>query len=197
MTRKVQQAARSSVAQALALVFLAVGCQEEVADPTLGDDQGFLSDSTPIDQLTDAQRVAWCRWYQTVIPSGLGNPQCYEYLDQIHYGGFAQCGRVDQNNSGYVGNRCIPAVPEEPCVENLTVSRCPAPISQLSNCVAQFWSSVESGCVPDGVCSLFHHTDGCSDTIITEFTEDFGCECSVNVEPIQGTHVQGECMEPK
>lgn len=167
------------------------------------------ADSVLLGTASVARRVGGALWAGVGVDAAialsrdslqtLAHPQCYRYLDENHLGGFA--GVICEMKT--FGPKCMPVPPESLCVENLALSRCPAPIADLSQCVSQLWSHGVQGnaCAPDGVCSRFHGTEGCSETILGRrypLEVDAGpWECPILVNPIPGQHVPGDCLSPE
>jgi hypothetical protein len=193
MRHKICWNAARLVPATLTVALLAPGCEGKVLDPVpTGAESGFLSDSTPVQQMTDAQRAAWCHWYiGTVVPANLrpgGACACPCSVDQTHYAGFAAVGAPM--------GLCATAPPEDLCVENLALSRCEAPISDLSHCVAQMWG-FRCGTQSDGTscppCDQFRDTTGCFETILSTVAEVGSTGCSLLVSADSGTPSVGHC----
>ena len=111
----------------------------------------------PIDELTAAQREAWCTWYDQAA-SGPGYPP-----------------RDDSavNAEGYTDGGCIfsyefpcrarvPFLSIGQCVQNLTLSACAAPIGELSDCLATVYSECQPS--PHG-CARYFEKPKCDGTI--------------------------------
>jgi hypothetical protein len=116
-----------------------------------------------ITELDDAERGAWCGWF---VDAAVGP-------------GYAERSDAAVDEDGYTVNTgCAYGVEAFPCnggigphsrgqcAENLALSSCEAPISELTDCVATIYSGA---CVPlEHGCARFFDKPGCSGTIVVD-----------------------------
>jgi len=135
-----------------------------------------LDPTTPISELTPAERQAWCNWYVFArLPAGSLeppatslSPEGYTVDISASYGGKHMC------------DVCLPSIPLSYCVGNLTLSTCAAPISELTDCVVTTWDSCWPS--PHG-CGRYVDEPGCSGTIaLSNAQGDGGYGCPIRVQ---------------
>jgi hypothetical protein len=141
-----------------------------------------LDETKPINQLTDAEREAWCEWYLVAIQGpGLPDPP----LSPLTPDGLAT--QTGCTKGDIFDGKCaaiIPELPPEYCKGNLALSTCEAPVSKLSDCVL----TVVGGCwpAPNGYgCGSYMSTPGCAGTMAISFADgpDSGKgNCTVDVQ---------------
>jgi hypothetical protein len=114
---------------------------------------------TPIDQLSDADRAAWCQWYQDAA-AGPGFPP----KEDVPVGpdGKTQGGCAYAN--GAACNVALVELSPRQCAQNLAVSQCKAPLGTLTDCVTTAYSQ----CVPSPHGCARYLEAGCSGTIVSD-----------------------------
>jgi hypothetical protein len=127
-----------------------------------------LDESKRVRDLSDSERQAWCAWLARRPP---GFPP-YPDLDPTCDGFYPDTGCT---TSTYL--KCSMAMPTNfpasACIENLQLSRCSAPLYDLSECVLTMQSEWPTG----HGCARFIDAPGCSGTIVREggpSADDFG-----------------------
>jgi hypothetical protein len=139
-----------------------------------------LDETKPINQLTDAEREAWCEWYLVAIQGpGLPDPP----LSPLTPDGLAtQTGCTKGDIFDHKCAAIIPELPPEYCKGNLALSTCEAPVSKLSDCVL----TVAGGCWPAPYgCGSYLSTPGCAGTMAIHSVDgpDSGKgNCTVDVQ---------------
>lgn len=147
-----------------------IGRPWEVPDPP-----SMPEPASPINTLTDADREAWCRWFQDTV-SGPGFPP----MPDSEVG---PDGKTLSSSCAYAyGAACNVAVvtlsPRQ-CAQNLAVSQCAAPIGNLTDCVTTAYSE----CLPSPHGCARYMAYGCSGTIVA----DFGLQSAGGSAPTAGT----------
>jgi hypothetical protein len=128
-----------------------------------------MDQSSPINQLTPAERQQWCDWFNPPPPPGFP-PDPVKPADSDGYYPQTSClhsGQFFSDAQQPVG------LPAAACVDNLALSHCPLPLAALTDCVRSMrmqWPQPH-GCAP------YLQTPGCAGTMIT-LRED----CRVRVE---------------
>ena len=141
-----------------------------------------LDVTTPINELSDAQRETWCRWYVDESSGGVGRLE-------------PSVGPVDEN--GYVTNtgcnygwdlyNCAlrPHLPTVYCEQNLALSSCELPLAELTDCVRSVIHGFPS---PTG-CGRYLEPDSCAGTIVARnpgtevsMTDPTTYGCAIRVE---------------
>jgi hypothetical protein len=142
------------------------------------------SGTTPITELTDAQRLAWCEWY-AFTDREPGTPLPSEQpVDSDGYVAVRGC----RAGNGFPCDAHMPDLAVSQCAGNLALSSCQAPISELSDCVL----TVTDGCWPHPHgCARYLEKPGCAGTIVLSgggdsvsvgWDSDAGGSCSVRVQ---------------
>lgn len=132
--------------------------------------------ASPINALSDADREAWCRWYQDAV-SGPGFPPLAD-------SGVGPDGKTTDNGCTFGdGAACSVAVamlsPRQ-CAQNLAVSECAAPIGNLTDCVATTFNN----CVPSPHGCARYLDAGCSGMLVSAFGNGTGGIASAGTGPI-------------
>jgi hypothetical protein len=131
--------------------------------------------ATIVREMTAADRDAWCSWFaDTQLAPGFPAPPVLEpdpdgyYPDTGCYQGTATC-RVD-----------MPAkLPKEPCIANLELSSCAAPVEELSHCVL---SMITGGHPYARGCARYLEAAGCEGTMVGAYDPtSFFPECRIRV----------------
>lgn len=130
-----------------------------------------VDESKRVRDLTDAERQAWCAWYEVLVvtyrppysppPEGPLSPDGYTMNTgcNISNGDFACRGNMPTS------------LPVSYCKGNLGLSTCEAPVSELSDCVL----TTLRGCLPSPFgCALYLGAPGCSGTIVMNPAADAG-----------------------
>jgi hypothetical protein len=123
--------------------------------------------TTPVTELTPAERDAWCRWYLEV-PPGAPDP----VNQPVDGNGYVP-------SAGYGGTKfydavCLPIVSVAQCVSNLALGSCELPVSELTDCVSTVM--VADLPAPHGG-GQYVSTPGCLGTIVS--TAPTGCTIRV------------------
>jgi hypothetical protein len=124
------------------------------APPTMPDPQ------SPINSLSDADRTAWCRWFQDAV-FGPGFPPVPD--SEVGPDGKTQNGSCEYAY-GAACNVAIVALSPRQCAQNLAVSACAAPIGDLTDCV----TTARSECLPSPHGCARYLAQGCSGTIVSD-----------------------------
>ncbi len=116
---------------------------------------------TPINALTEAERGAWCDWYELALHTPGAPP-----TEDAPVG---EDGRVANGSCGFRnGAACNVAIPElsrGQCAQNLALSSCAAPVAALTDCL----TTAQNGCVPEphGCARLLASPD-CNGTLVND-----------------------------
>lgn len=114
---------------------------------------------TPVDELGDADRAAWCQWFQDAV-AGPGFPP----REDVEVGAD---GKTQGGCAFFHGVTCNVALVElspRQCAQNLAVSQCKAPIGSLTDCVTTAYNQ----CVPSPHGCARYIEAGCSGTIVSD-----------------------------
>lgn len=138
---------------------------------------------SPINALSDADREAWCRWFQDAA-SGPGFPPMSD--SEV-----APDGRTLNSSCTYgYGAACnvaVVTVSPRQCVQNLALSECGAPIGNLTDCVTTAFSD----CVPSPHGCARYLAAGCSGTIVNHYEPQMaggtGSLAGTGPTPVAGT----------
>lgn len=127
-----------------------------------------LPAATPVRALTDADRQSFCDWFieSSTDPQSLPKAEAQPTADGYYPStGCWGCG-------GGVGFDCMTplSLPSSACADNLALSTCEAPLSELIDCARSLISSCWPS--PRG-CARYLESPGCSGTLVTR-TNDRG-----------------------
>jgi hypothetical protein len=117
--------------------------------------------TTRVADLSDTDRTAWCNW---LVSATRGSDEAVEAIDD---NGFVNVAPYGQSYCGSpVTDAVLPFLPAIQCEQNLALSSCEAPVSELSDCVITLLSS----CAPSPTgCRRYLETPGCFATVVVDF----------------------------
>lgn len=122
----------------------------------------------PIDQLTAADREAWCKWYLSAY-QGPGFPD--PPLTPLTPDGMTTDVGCKLGSPRFECAAVPPQLPPQYCEGNLALSTCKAPLAELSDCVlttiGDCWPS------PHG-CARYLEKPGCPGTMVNHQTDGMG-----------------------
>ena len=139
--------------------------------------------TVPVDQLDDAARQTWCHWYVDVT-NGSGG-----FVDRsdgaVDEDGYVQ-GAGCTMGWDFVNQALLPKVSTTQCEQNLALSTCERPVSDLTDCVKTIRDIYPS---PTG-CGRYLDTPGCDGTIVvhnpfarnSNVIDDLPRACALRVE---------------
>jgi hypothetical protein len=119
--------------------------------------------STPVAELTDTERTAWCKWYLDALLPGAPEPSG----TVVDANGYVVNGACDFGHQ-FPCAGTLAVLPVADCVGNLALSSCEAPVSELSDCaltIGNFCWPSPHGCAP------YLDTPGCDGTMIAGGTD--------------------------
>jgi hypothetical protein len=114
-----------------------------------------------VNDLDDAERESWCEWYSCDVAYN----GAYPVETQGGYTIDPACAASD----AFTNNGTFAQLPVSYCKDNLALSTCEAPISDLSDCVLTFRTNTPS----PGGCGRYFATPGCSGTIVVANDENY------------------------
>jgi len=126
-----------------------------------------LDPGTPLNQLTDAERGAWCQWFQDAevgpgappIQDGLVGPEGKTLNTGCSFG---------EPPTAHVA---VPTLGPTQCAQNLALTTCAAPVSELTDCVTTVFN--QGVPAPHG-CPRYVAQPGCDGTMVTGFNASGG-----------------------
>ncbi len=118
-----------------------------------------LDPTSPVSDLTESERETWCRWKVDIHNGGEGFPEPPAgEIDADGYAGGGSCTvGWEFYNLGF-----LPRIPTNYCVQNLALSTCGRPLSELTDCVKTIRDIFPS---PTG-CARYLEAPGCDGTIV-------------------------------
>ncbi len=140
-------------------------CPSEGDEPTwacappfssLPDHGSGVPPTTPIDELSDAQRQTWCEWYSLAKGPAVESPLTAD-------GYTINTGCNFEMNPSASCTAAAPTIPVSYCIGNLRLSSCGAPISELEDCML----TLLDGCWPSthGCARYLDHPE-CDGTMV-------------------------------
>ena len=128
-----------------------------------------LDPTTPVAELTDADRSAWCDWYSDTV-HGPGAP---DRADPVDSNGYTASGWLFGSRPECLA--CVPLVSRASCAANLALSSCESPVGALTDCVL----TVHDVCTPaPHGCAPYFDAPNCDGTMLVTRPAD--------VEPTSG-----------
>lgn len=136
---------------------------------------------TPINELSDGDREAWCTWYLQVYQNS--NPPA----TPLNNGWTTNTGCTNGiGTGGFMCEALFPLIPVEYCKGNLSLSSCAAPVSELSDCLLSVMSIAGGECIPSPHgCARYMEKPGCTGTMALGASTGAGGaggNCSIQVE---------------
>jgi hypothetical protein len=135
-----------------------------------------LPANTPVRDLDDAARHAFCDWYvgQQVEDGFPQPPEPQPTPDgYLPSDGCRGCG----GGVGFGGMSPWP-LPVSACVANLGLSTCQQPLSELIDCVRSMWS--ECWPTPHG-CARYLESPGCAGTLVVKVGSSLPVDCRIKI----------------
>ncbi len=111
---------------------------------------------TPVNQLTAKQRDEWCNWYVTMAAAT-------PVLSPVSASGCAFNVGYSRSTEPFA-NVCVPWMVASQCEGNLALSKCPASVGALTDCI----ESVSAGEPSPLGCAPYLDTPNCSGTIVVD-----------------------------
>lgn len=140
---------------------------------------------SPITQLTDAEREAWCAWYQDAA-QGPGFPPVAD--SEVGPDGRTIASGCQYGYGGPACNVATVLLSPHQCAQNLALSECAAPIGELTDCV----KTVYNQCIPSPHgCARFVEAPNCSGTIVSDLSGTVGIGGGPSTAGTSGTGPTG------
>jgi hypothetical protein len=133
-----------------------------------------------ITELDAEDRAAWCRWF-VAAESGPGYAERPDAA--VDENGYTQNTSCSLGAEAFPCNAAVGAHSRAQCADNLALSSCEAPISELTDCVATIYSQA---CAPlEHGCARFFEKPGCSGTLVNDLEgnprSDSVAACAIRV----------------
>ena len=142
--------------------------QEQPDPPEAVDPERLVAD------LTEAERESWCEWYSGLLAGGPGHAPIADRPVEDGCATGLACTWDER-----FCEAALPSLSVAQCVQNLSLSECESPVSNLSGCVIDM---LDVQCGPfEYSCLYYLETAACDGTIILH-TPDGGGGCSLRVE---------------
>jgi hypothetical protein len=149
---------------------LQLACEDEQGEPAPPQSESWhtepsdIAPCTPVVELMNAEKAAWCEWYEINYAHEGGAAPSTSWIDDgAVIGGSTRSGPLLPTDVEF----CIQHISVEHCVANLSLDDCAVPLLAVERCVRGFAEEVGDEALSE-MCRDLLGLDGCEHTIVQQ-----------------------------